>query len=773
MPRKDRAPKSERSFHNLLETLPLIVYSVEPTPPYAPLYLTQAIETLGYTRQEWLDVPDRWIQCIHPDDRERVLAASERAFARREPLDDEYRMITRDGAVRWFHDRGAFVLDKKGKVVEWHGVMVDITERKQAELRLMESEERYRRLIESSPDAIFVHNKGRILFANPAAATFFGARSAEALAGVSVARLVHGHSRKDVGPHVKEVLNKGKTNGPVELRWVTLDGRMVDSEVTGSKVTVNGRTAVQVTARDTSARRTAHEELRKALALLEATIESTTDGILVVDTDGRMVRMNNKFIELWRLPPDVVASRDDAKAIAFVLDQLEDPEAFVQKIQELNTNPDAESLDTLRFKDGRVYERTSKPQRVGEQTVGRVWGFRDVTRRLELEGQVRQAQKMDAIGSLAGGVAHDFNNILTVIRGNVELMLTDTNLPDVHRGDLGVVYGAAERAMELTRQLLAFSRKQVVHPVALDLGAVVRELEPMLRRLIGEDIAVDTTLEPSTTILADRAQIEQVLLNLAVNGRDAMPRGGTLTIHTAHVDVSADRRLRGATIPAGRYVALEVEDTGLGIAPHHIDRVFEPFFTTKEAGRGTGLGLATVYGIVKQSNGFVDVESWLGAGTAFRILLPAVDQRPTSRTAEFPVVDVGSGRVLVVEDEFAVRQFVRRALEKRGYEILQAASGPDAIELVRSQSGALDLIVTDVVMPGMSGARLIQELRQMGVDAPVLYMSGYTDDEVIRRGVKHSEVLLLAKPFTAPQLAAAVQKAMCAAKASAAGVEAV
>jgi two-component system cell cycle sensor histidine kinase/response regulator CckA len=768
MPRKGRAPKSnERKFHELLETLPLIVYSVEPKPPYAPIYVSRGVEALGYTRDEWLEVPDRWIRSIHPDDRERVLAAAERAFNEREPLDDEYRLLTRDGSVRWIHDRGSFVLDKKGRVVEWHGVMVDVTPRKQAELQMVESEERYRRLIEASPDAIFVHAKGRILFANPAAAVFFGAASAEALAGVSVARLVHGHSRKEIGSHVKEILNKGKTDGPVELRWVTLDGRMVDSEVTGSTVTVNGRTAVQVTARDISARRDAHEELHKTLAMLEATIESTTDGILVVDTSGRMVRMNSKFVELWRIPPDVLASRNDAEGIAFVLDQLEDPEAFVVKIRDLYKNPDLESFDTLRFKDGRVYERTSKPQRLGDQTVGRVWSFRDVTRRLELEGQVRQAQKMDAIGSLAGGVAHDFNNILTVIRGNVELMLMDTDLPDVHRGDLGVVYGAAERAMELTRQLLAFSRKQVIHPVALDLGAVVAELEPMLRRLIGEDIVVATTLEPSTTIIADRAQIEQVLLNLAVNGRDAMPRGGTLTIHTAHVDVATDRRLRGATIPAGRYVALEVEDTGLGIAPHHIDRVFEPFFTTKEAGRGTGLGLATVYGIVKQSNGFVDVESWLGAGTAFRILLPAADQRPTSKTAEFPVVDVGSGRVLVVEDEFAVRQFVRRALEKRGYEILQAASGPDAIELVRSQSGTLDLIVTDVVMPGMSGARLIQELRNMGVDAPVLYMSGYTDDEVIRRGVKHSEVMLLAKPFTAPQLAAAVQKVMRAAKSDA------
>jgi two-component system cell cycle sensor histidine kinase/response regulator CckA len=631
-PAEGVAHADETRSYELLETLPLIVYSVEPTPPYVPIYISSGIQALGYTRDEWLAIPDRWIQSLHPDDRDRILAVTECCLGGDQPFDEEYRVITGAGDVRWVHDRGSFVRDEDGLALEWRGVMVDITARKEAELRLQESEERYRRLIDASPDAVFVHDHGRILFANPAAAAFFGAASPEALAGISIARLVEHNSRRTVALRVKEVLANGQTTAPIQVRWMTLDGRTVDSEVTGSAVPVRGRTAVQVTARD-------------------------------------------------------------------------------------------------------------------------------ITGRLQLEAQLRQAQKMDAIGSLAGGVAHDFNNILTVIRGNVEMLLADPVLNDAHRGDLGVVYGAAERAMELTKQLLAFSRKQVVHPVPLDLSDVVRDMEPMLRRLIGEDISIETLLEPMVTVMADRAQVEQVLLNLVVNARDALPKGGAINIQTAVVDLMTDRRLRGATIPAGRYVSLSVQDTGAGIGAGIIDRVFEPFFTTKEAGKGTGLGLATVYGIVKQSNGFVDVVSRVGLGATFRVLLPcAGDCRPVARSAEVPAIQTGSGTVLVVEDEHAVRTFVQRALEKRGYQIITAGSGEEALRIIKSRSSALDMILSDIVMPGMSGARMVQEMRELGIQAPVLFMSGYTDDEMVRRGVKQSEIQLLPKPFTAAQLGAAVEK---------------
>ena len=651
MPTPPPLDAERKRYDKLLETLPLMVYSAEPTPPYAPIYVSRGVETLGYTREEWLDVPDRWLRSIHPEDRDRVLAASERAFRDREAFDAEYRMIARDGSVRWIHDRGSFVLDDDGEALEWRGILVDVTVRKEIEIALIESERQHR--------------------------------------------------------HVTE-------------------------------------------------------ELNDALAMLEATIESTTDGLLVVDLHGRMVRMNRKFLELWRIPQSVIATRDDEQALAFVLDQLEDPEAFLRKVRELYADRDAESFDTLRFKDGRVYERASRPQRVKGDVVGRVWSFRDVTARLELEAQVRQSHKMEAIGALAGGIAHDFNNILTVIRGHVELMLTDSALPAEHRADLGQVYNAAERAMTLTRQLLAFSRKQVIRPVVLDMSDIVRKLEPMLRRLISEDIAIVARLGSHTTVTADHAQIEQILLNLVVNARDAMPEGGTITIETDHVELREARRVRSsATIPAGRYVRVTVRDSGQGIDPDHLDRIFEPFFTTKDARHGTGLGLAMVYGIVNQSNGFIDVESHPRVGSVFTVLLPATSDPPMATpSGELPTVAGGFGTILVVEDEDAVRLFVQRALTSAGYTTLVAASGPEALALVREQGDSIDLVLTDVVMPGMVGTRLVEELRRLYVTAPVVYMTGYTDDEVIRRGVTQSRTMLLQKPFTVTDLANTVQKAL-------------
>ena len=506
------------------------------------------------------------------------------------------------------------------------------------------------------------------------------------------------------------------------------------------------------------------ENVQEALSLLSATLESTTDGILVVDLSGRIVRTNRKFAELWRIPDAVLRNRDDAQALDFVLGQLEAPEAFLQKVHDLYNSHDEESFDVLHFKDGRTFERYSRPQRVAGKTLGRVWSFRDVTERVQLEEQLRQSHKMEAIGLLAGGIAHDFNNLLTVIRANGELLLQALTPDAAQRLDVEEIIKAANRAAELARQLLAFGRKQILQAVHFDFNVVVTELEPMVRRIIGEDIQVSTrpSGEPGI-VLADRGQLEQVLLNLVINARDAMPRGGLLTIEMLNVELTdAAPRPGKSAIPPGAYVVLSVADTGVGIPRDQIGRVFEPFFTTKDVGKGTGLGLSTLYGIVKQSGGYIWVDSEVGMGTTFRIYLPRV--LGVVVPSADPMLDRldarGSETVLVTEDEEAVRSLIIRALESEGYTVLPARHGRDALALAREHAGKIDLLVTDVIMPEMGGRELVEQLSAVRPGMRVLYISGYTNREIDRSGMLDAEAAFLPKPFTGSALTRAVRAAL-------------
>jgi signal transduction histidine kinase/ligand-binding sensor domain-containing protein/CheY-like chemotaxis protein len=376
-------------------------------------------------------------------------------------------------------------------------------------------------------------------------------------------------------------------------------------------------------------------------------------------------------------------------------------------------------------------------------------GFNSVVAdRKRAEEELRQSQKMEAVGRLAGGVAHDFNNLLTVIKGNAELGLADINSAEAVREELEEIERAAERASSLTRQLLAFCRKQILKPQVLSLNDRVSDIARMLRRTVGEDIEFTIVLDAALgAVRADPGQIEQVLLNLVVNARDAMPRGGQLVVETRNVEPHAVRRFAEAEpVP---YVAVFVRDTGTGMAPAVRDRVFEPFFTTKEQGKGTGLGLSTVYGSVKQSGGFVHVESELGIGSTFSVYLPRVCVAEETRTtAELEAVPPGSATVLLVEDEDAVRRLASRVLTRSGYRVLAAASGDEAAGIAARHEGPIDLLMTDVVMPGMSGRELAEELLARYPGMRLLYASGYTEDAIVRHGVSSLETAFLEKPFT-------------------------
>jgi PAS domain S-box-containing protein len=521
-------------------------------------------------------------------------------------------------------------------------------------------------------------------------------------------------------------------------------------------------------------RRRGEEALRASEVRFRTTLEHSSDLLLFIDGGGTIQYASPSYERGLGYVPSELVGRSVINLI-----HLEDAWRIEDLLREIQAADGAAASLELRaaHQDG-SYRTLS----VGVLNLlhDPLVGFivvtgRDVTTERALEAQLRQSQKMEAVGQLAGGVAHDFNNMLTVIIAHAGLLLSQTVQADERYESITEIGGAAERASSLTRQLLAFSRKQLLHPQALDLDAVIHGLEPMLRRLIIEDIRVDVrSVEDGAWVLADRGQIEQVIINLAVNARDAMPRGGALGLETAlvHIDERAASGIPG--LHAGRYIALTVRDTGVGMSSEIRDRMFEPFFTTKEAGSGTGLGLSTVYGIVQQSGGGITVDTAPGLGTTFVVYLPYAsrDAIGDEAGASMPstVTPPTHETILLVEDAAPVRLVAKRVLESRGYRILEAGNGREGLAIAAAHVGAIDLVVSDVVMPEMDGRLMVETLRRERPGVSVLFMSGYTDDEVLRRGLGASDQGFLQKPFTQSSLVEAVDVALRARPAAHGGV---
>jgi len=500
---------------------------------------------------------------------------------------------------------------------------------------------------------------------------------------------------------------------------------------------------------------------RKTEARYEALVRHGSDLVMVVDAQS-IIRFASASVRrvLGREPEELlgmtfgnlVVPDDRAGAERSLNDALLRSEGTTTvQWRLLHASGQARSLETI------VTNLLNEPS-----VAGLVLNARDVTERDLLEEQLRQAQKMEAIGRLAGGVAHDFNNLLTTVLASSDLALTQVPAGHPARGDMEEIRHAAERAAALTGQLLAFSRKQVVEPRVLDLGKVVQDTVRMLERLVGERIRVVSLVAPDLGLVrADRAQLEQVLLNLAVNARDAMPGGGVLTIEAENVEFTSPRQTPFMELPAGRYVLLAVADTGHGMSEETLLRVFEPFFTTKDRGKGTGLGLASVYGIVRQSGGSITVESGEGEGARFVIYLPRAsgtvvrEEAPTHGATE-----AGSGTILLAEDEAALLSVATRILQNLGYTVIGAPSAEAALDIAGRHPGKIDLLLTDVIMPGESGPVLAARLTRQRPGLRVLFMSGYAGDELGVHGVLDRTVELLQKPFTAQELASRVQNAL-------------
>ena len=509
-------------------------------------------------------------------------------------------------------------------------------------------------------------------------------------------------------------------------------------------------------------RQTAEAALRASEERFRALVENSSDALLLLDAEGRVTYMTPSSQHHLGWKPDEIVGRS-----IFNFVHAEDRETMTARMSETLQNPSAPVTAEIRFQQSDGNERTMEVvgvNRLDDPSVRAiVVKARDITERRRLEDHLRQVQKMEAVGALAGGVAHDFNNLLTAILGYCNLMLDDVSKEDPLRQDLEEIRSAGERAAALTRQLLAFSRRQMLQPQIVDINTLVRQLEKLLRRLLSEDIVLATALAPDLhTVKVDPASIEQVLVNLAVNSRDAMPEGGQLTIETANVELDQVYADTHVTVIPGPYVMLAIGDTGQGIDAATRARIFEPFFTTKEQGKGSGLGLATVYGIVKQSGGYIWVYSELGHGTVFKVYFPVAESPVSPAAGQGSDADLkrqGWETVLLVEDEDAVRALAREVLRRQGYVVLEARHGVDALRLAERHTDDIHLMVTDVVMPHMSGRELAERLCSVRPMMKVLFMSGYTDHAVMNRALTPGSSFLQ-KPFTPESFARKVRQVL-------------
>ena len=510
-------------------------------------------------------------------------------------------------------------------------------------------------------------------------------------------------------------------------------------------------------------RHEAEQELLFRKVLFECVLEARIDGICIVGEDDTVLFVNSHFRSLWREPVECRPGGKVHAACVGIEAQLQDPEPFRAALAEVCAHPEAMVQGEVVLRSEAVVEYYSVPVQSAEGVrYGRLWSFRDVSQRKELEAQLRQSRKLETLGSLAGGIAHDFNNLLSPIIGYAELGMERLPPSDPLYADLAQILKAADQATDLTRQILAFSRKQMLEVRILDLNDLIREFEGMLRRLIGEAIVVQTLLSPLPALIrADKGQIEQVVLNMAINARDAMPEGGTLKIETAMVFLDETYAERHAEVQPGDYVVLSISDTGTGIDKAIHDRIFEPFFTTKERGKGTGLGLATSFGIVKQHRGHLWVYSEPGHGATFKIYLPRAEgePQPVATAPERGPSLHGDELVLVVEDDAMVLDLVCETLVAHGYRIVAAESPEIALELAAQTSG-IDLLLTDVILPKMNGRELHQRLAERTPGLKVLYMSGYTENVIADQGMLHEGVAFIQKPFSVHDLLEKVRQAL-------------
>jgi PAS domain S-box-containing protein len=679
---------------------------------------------------------------IHPEDVARIKQVFEETVRTGTGTRGEYRFLRHDGTIRYIESQGSVIHDDNGKVDRVLVVSRDVTERKRAEEELRQSEKRFRALIENSSDGIVLLDPaGIVLYAGPSTERIIGYCNEE-FVGTRLFDLIHADDAERTISLVNGLAQKAGHTVRLECRLRHRDGSWRWTEGAAKNLLVEpGVHAIVINYRDITERKSAEAEIQK----LAAFPLYSPNPVLELSADGKLTYFN-----------------DAAQQVARLLGKSHPREILPPRVKDiiascLGTGKSTTGLEITM--EGRTISWSFFPILVSQ--VVQCYAF-DITERLMLEAQLRQSQKMESVGQLAAGVAHDFNNILTIIQGHAELLLAETHASPHTTEALKQISHAAARAANLTRQLLTFSRRQVMQPKIVDLNEAVGNVAKMLNRLLGEQITLQCNYAANLApVLADVGMIEQLLMNLSVNARDAMPKGGQLIISTFATEIDEGYVKDHPEARVGNFVCLGVSDTGTGMDEGTLGRIFEPFFTTKEVGKGTGLGLATVYGVAKLHNGWIEVESRLGMGSTFTVFLPAgkADIATTPGTAEKSVSRGGNETILVVEDETALRGLMRGVLQHYGYQVLEAATAGDALKVWEKSSARIDLLLTDMVLPdGVDGGDLAREVQKQKPELRVVFTSGYSlelggEEAGLREGFN-----FLQKPFQPLTLARTVRR---------------
>lgn len=710
------------------------------------------VELLGYSEEEVTSKP--FAEFIHPDDREMVVEKHRRRMrGEKFPTRYSFKVLTKEGTTKIVEidSTSIFWEERPAALV----LMTDITERLRMEEQLKEREEWYRTLVEESFDGMFVQQGATITFANAQLHKMLGYASGE-LKGMEHWRVYHPDYHALTRERANARMRGDEAVSQYEVVLQRKDGTSFDGEISARAVTVRGKPGVQVWLRDISKRKRSELALRR----LATAVGQAEETIVITDPSGNIEYVNPAFERITGFTRDEVLGQNSR-----ILKSGEHDESFYRNLWLTITHGRVwKGRLVNRRKDGTLYSEDATISPVRDPT-GRIVNFvavkRDVTEQLALQQQLMQAQKMEAVGTLAGGIAHDFNNLLQVTLGYSELLLADKSEDDSHYADLQKIHQAARSGAELVQRLLTFSKKVEFKPVPLDINRQIERVERLLRRTIPRMIDIRLELSPDVErVKADPAQIEQIIMNLALNARDAMGESGLLVIGTENVELDDDYcRLRSGFKP-GSYVLLSVSDTGHGIDRDTLQHIFEPFYTTKELGRGTGLGLAMVYGIVKQHEGHITCHSEVGKGTNFKIYLPSILKEPEAVDVSAEMPAFGTETLLLVDDESAVRELGERILTKNGYEVISVGSALEALDVFSQQGEKISLVILDLVMPSVGGKDCLSELLKINPKAKVLIASGYLTDAVILETLNYGAKGFVAKPFRVKELLIQVRKVL-------------